>query len=283
MVLSLADRKISYKKSGFGSTTVLLVAGGPGLTLDCLSIIHTMLPESEFTVISYNQSGTAANEGAPFYKSIARYAQELKEVLQALEIADAWLLGHSWGTAIVQEFLFQYPEVNLKGVVLVNPFSSGINLANAIKARVAQLPAAFHERQKLLSEKGDGDGLDALIGEYWFPRFVCRLEQLPTEILRSLGNLHETAMYYYYLGHDLTNLTGAIMQWNRTNVLKQIKIPALVMSGEFDYGSRADIEAIAHAIPRAEVWYEPGVSHFPMYEKPDSFQQALISFLRREI
>jgi proline iminopeptidase len=283
MLLSLADRKLTYKKSGFGATTVVLISGGPGFTIDCLSIIHTLLPENEFTVISYNQSGTAANENAPFYKSIQRYAQELLEVLQVLGVEEVYLLGHSWGTAIVQEFLFQYPEAKIRGVIMVNPFSSGANLVNAIKTRAAELPEAFHERRKALSDKGDGDGLDGLIGEFWFSRFVCRLEQIPTDILSSLSNLHDTAMYYYFLGHDLMTLNGAIMQWNRSTELKQIKIPALVMSGEYDYSSRADIEAMARAIPKAEVWYEEGVSHFPMYEKPVEFQQSLISFLRKGI
>jgi len=280
MLLTLADRKLLYKKSGHGPFTVVLVSGGPGLTIDCLSIIHTLLPEPEFTVISYNQSGTAANDQAPFYKSIQCYAQELKEVLNALGVAEAYLLGHSWGTAIVQEFLVQYPEVKLRGVILVNPYSSGENLARAIKARVTQLPAAFHEKRKVLVALGDGDGLDALIGEYWFSRFVCRLEQLPTDVLNSLSKLRETAMYYYYLGHDLTNLSGAILQWNRTEELRNIQIPTLIMSGEYDYGSRADMDKMVSTIPNATLWYEAGVSHFPMYEKPESFQQALISFLR---
>lgn len=280
MFLSIGARKLSYTKTGHGPVSVLLLQGGPGLTKDYFSTIHQSLPENEFTVVSYNPSGTAGNETAPFYKSVAAFAREVKDVLDALNLKDVFLLGHSWGTAVVQEFLVLFPSENIKGIILANGFSSGRQVADSVRKRVLQLPAAFHEKYNKLAKEGDGGGIDALLGEYWFPSFFCRLPQLPEDIGKSLAGLQESAMYYYFIGSDLLNLNGALKSWDRTTELSKIKVPTLVMSGEFDYGSRDDFDQMVSMIPNAEAWYEMNVSHFPMYEKPDSFRNALLAFLR---
>jgi pimeloyl-ACP methyl ester carboxylesterase len=90
-------------------------------------------------------------------------------------------------------------------------------------------------------------------------------------------------MYHYYIGPDVFNLSGALVSWDRTKELSDINVPALIMSGEFDYGSRNDFDQLVRAIPQATGWYEPGVSHFPMYEAPDSFSNALLAFLRNNL
>src|SRR5690348_11399259 len=117
-MISIGTRKLPYKKTGYGITPVLLVPGGPGFTRDYFSIVHQSLPESEFTVVSYNPSGTAETESAPFYASVAEFATEVKGVLDQLNLNDAFLLGHSWGTAVVQEMLIQHPALRVKGIIL---------------------------------------------------------------------------------------------------------------------------------------------------------------------
>src|SRR5688572_19532551 len=128
MHLTLGDRKLSFHQTGRGPTKVVLVHGGPGMTMESLQILHEMLLEDEFTVLSYNQSGSAGNENAPFYKSVKGYADELRDVLGATGFQRCLLIGHSWGTAVVQEFLACHDAGSLLGVVLICPFSSGDSL-----------------------------------------------------------------------------------------------------------------------------------------------------------
>jgi len=280
MHLQLGSRSLDYKLTGKGATTIVLVPGGPGLTLDSLSILHTILPENEFTVISYNPSGVGKNETAPFYKSIKGYARELKEIIEALKVDKPFLFGHSFGCVIVQEFLVEYPTSTLSGVVFCNVFSSGEDLKNALKKRSQTLPAIFQEGYNTACEKNDGDEIDSLLGQYWYPSFVCRTSEFPNDVLMSTRFLRESAMYYYYLGHDILNISGAITNWNRFDNLSKILVPTLVMSGEFDYLNKIEIEKIINEIPKASLWYESDVSHFPMYEKTDLFKTALLDFLR---
>ena len=280
MVLHLGSRSLECRVTGNGMIKVILVPGGPGLTVESLSILHKILPENEFTVISYNPSGVALNETAPFYKSLTAYAAELSDVIGILKIEKPFLFGHSFGCAIVQEFLVKYPSLALSGVIFCNTFSSGEELKNALIKRSQTLPDKFQDGYKAACEKNDGDEIDSLLAQYWYPSFVCRTSEFPNDVLMSTRFLRESAMYYYYLGHDILNISGAITNWNRFDNLSKILVPTLVMSGEFDYLNKIEIEKIINEIPKASLWYESDVSHFPMYEKTDLFKTALLDFLR---
>lgn len=278
MLLTVNERSLLYNKTGNGTIPVVLLHGGPGLTLDCLKTIHELLPEEVFTVISYNQSGSAHNQHAPFYTSIEEYAEELHTVLQYFKLEKPFLLGHSWGGAIIQEYLVHYPDEKLAGAILVNTFSSGKKLAETIKARAANLPAIFHEKREKFLSAGDAQSYSALLGEYWLPIHMCRLNPIPEDIIASLSVM-AADMGAYYLG-DLLDLSGALVKWDRTEALSNISIPTLVMSGEYDYPSKDDFDEMVKRIPNAQTWFEKETSHFPMYEQPALFKNAIITFMK---
>lgn len=278
-VLTLSDKRIKYHRSGRGGQVLLLIPGGPGLTLDYLNIIHRSVPADQFTVITYNPSGTFGNENAPFHKSVKAYADELMALIQALKLESYFLLGHSWGGVIAQEFLFHYPSFPIQGVILANSFTSGIHFANSLKDRAKDLPKSFHDQRELHLEQGNGAGLDVLIGEYWFPKHVCRTQPMPAELLASLTPLSNSPVYYYYLGHDLLNISGAILSWNRTDNLKEIKCPVLIMSGKYDYLTREENQAIVSQIPNGSLWFGNHSGHLPMIDEPTEFISALLQFV----
>jgi len=279
MQVNISDRQIAYSKTGRGPIHVLLVHGGPGLTRRSLSSIHNMLDQDQYTVFSYNQSGSSGNENAPFHKSVAAYAIELNQMIEALKIDRPFLVGHSWGTAVVLEFLFTCPNSPIRGIALINCFVSGVQLASWIENRISKLPQAFHDAVLKLNIATDAAKLDALLGQYWFPQHVIRSSELPSDLLQDLAELGTTPIYYYYIGWNPTTVNGAILSWDRSTDLKNIKVPALVVSGGFDYGERSDFDQIAGAIPNATTWFDPETSHFPMLEKPAGFKEVLTKFL----
>jgi pimeloyl-ACP methyl ester carboxylesterase len=59
-----------------------------------------------------------------------------------------------------------------------------------------------------------------------------------------------------------------------------ISCPALVMTGDEDYGNNADMSAtIAAEIPNARLTILDGLRHMAMMEDPDRFNQVLVDFL----
>ena len=282
MYITLGNKQFRYYKSGRGPHQIILIPGGPGLTIDYLEIIHKSLPEDFFTVISYQPSGTFGNIGTPFLPSIHQYAQELMSILDNLDIKNCSLIGHSWGAVIVQEFLASFPDFPIDHVVLANCFSSGRQLERAIKQRAKQLPDDFRKHSQSLLANSQTSHYIQLLMQYWLPNFFCRVDPLPEAIEKSLSQLGDSAVYYYYLGFDLLQLNGALIFWDRSDLLHKITCPVLVITGEYDYLSLEDNTQICSQIRNCVLWFMPGTSHMPMYEQPREFSQTLLSFLSKQ-
>lgn len=279
-ILPVDERKLSCLKTGTGNILVIALPGGPGLMHHYLNGVHDALPHELFTVLTYSPSGTIGNENAPFYKSIKGYADELKAIIALEGYNKIALIGHSFSCAIVQEFLVQYSSANVVGAVLINSFSSGKMLKQGIEHRVRELPEEFHTKRKTALTQCDGDALDALTAQYWFPTFVIRMTELPTVFLQSLAGFRECATNYYFNGPDFINLNGAILNWDRSGSLHTITCPVLIMSGGYDYISKSSAEVYTKQFSNAQLWFHPEVSHFPMLEKPDEFRSGLLQFLK---
>ena len=63
--------------------------------------------------------------------------------------------------------------------------------------------------------------------------------------------------------------------------LASIRAKALICAGEHDLVRREHTEALARAIPGAQEWIVPGVSHGAMLEKPDEVNRRVLKFLAR--
>ena len=63
--------------------------------------------------------------------------------------------------------------------------------------------------------------------------------------------------------------------------LGSIRAPVMVCAGEHDVVRREHTQALAAAIPGAQMWIVPGASHGAMVEKPDEVNARVIDFLTR--
>ncbi|MFT3895690.1 MAG: alpha/beta hydrolase [Anaerolineales bacterium] len=63
--------------------------------------------------------------------------------------------------------------------------------------------------------------------------------------------------------------------------LARINVPVTVMQSEYDeFIKREHAEYLARSIPNAEYVFLPGVSHFAPLQRPELFNEAMLSFLR---
>ena len=64
--------------------------------------------------------------------------------------------------------------------------------------------------------------------------------------------------------------------------LAQIRVPVRIVHSEHDeFIKREHAEYLAQSIPNAEFVYLPGVSHFAPLQRPEQFNEAILSFLHR--
>jgi len=112
------SRKIHQAQEGQGMDTVLL-HGFPDHSGTLYRLFHGL--KNSARVFTYDQGGTGLSDkpvnlpyGLPFY------VEELHQVLNAMGIQKALLIGHSIGGAISVFFAAKYPE-RVQGIVLMNP------------------------------------------------------------------------------------------------------------------------------------------------------------------
>ncbi|WP_163309182.1 alpha/beta fold hydrolase [Dysgonomonas sp. 521] len=113
-------RKISYRDSGYGSATIVLVSGGT-LGLETWKDFQELLSKYA-RVISYDRSGLGNSDYVPNSKSINYLTAELDAVINNLDIdTPVILVGHSIGGYIVRKYAELYAN-KVKSLFLIDTY-----------------------------------------------------------------------------------------------------------------------------------------------------------------
>ncbi|MYN04369.1 alpha/beta fold hydrolase [Pseudoduganella sp. DS3] len=100
------------------------------------------------------------------------------------------------------------------------------------------------------------------------------------------GKLHGLACYHGEKAGQVfsawadTWLAPPFRHWNIEYLLPAIACPVLALQGDDDqYGSGAQLDAIARAVPGARSLLLPGCGHSPHLEQPEATAQAMAAFI----
>jgi L-proline amide hydrolase len=77
------------------------------------------------------------------------------------------------------------------------------------------------------------------------------------------------------------HITGNLKDWDRTERLGEIQVPALLISGELDESTPGINQALLDGLPHAEWILLEGCSHLAHVEAPERYQAAVQAFLDR--
>jgi pimeloyl-ACP methyl ester carboxylesterase len=110
--IDFRGKKVAYSEQGTGRTIVFL----HGLCEDSSLWTEFIQELPQFHIICVDLSGFGASEILPEH-SIELMAESVKAVLEALNVTDCVLIGHSMGGYVAIEFAKNYPE-GVKGLGL---------------------------------------------------------------------------------------------------------------------------------------------------------------------
>ncbi len=262
--------------------TLLLLNGGPGLPCDYLLTPHLALVDRGWTVVSYDQLGCGVSdhpEDASLW-TLERYVTELEEVVGALGLERFHLLGHSWGTWLGTEFALRNQASIVKYVI-----ADGDCDTPHLVDQLERLRSALGHDTVRMMKRREGDGTidhpeyQAAITLLNY-RHVCRLDVWPEPLTRSLKQWN-TGPYRTIQGPNEFTYTGNIRHWTLVPKLGALRVPCLVLCGEFDELPPACSYRIHDALPDAELRVFAGCSHMPFYEDPPAYFSCLSGFLER--
>lgn len=167
----------------------------------------------------------------------------LPRVLEAAGVEGGWLVGHSDGASIALLYAALCPGPGLRGVVLEAP-------------HVFVEPAGEGElrRAREAYERGD----------------------LRARLMRYHGDRVDVAFY----GWNDTWLDPAYASWNVEPRLPAVRVPSLLLQGEFDpYGTRAHVDAIARQVGAPATLRLLPCGHAPHRELPDETLAVIAAFV----
>ncbi|MEX1194363.1 MAG: proline iminopeptidase-family hydrolase [Dehalococcoidia bacterium] len=275
--------RVWYRIAGDGPGVPLLILhGGPGAGHDYLEPLEAL--GDERPVVFYDQLGCGKSDIPDDLSlwTMERFVREVDSVRKALGLEKVHILGQSWGGWMAIEYLLGKPA-GVASVVLANTSASAAGFAREAAKLVAGLPEDTQETIRRCEAEGKFDDPMYQVATFaFYQKHLCRLPMpWPDAILRTIQNTEKTPVYGYMWGPSEFTMTGTLGSWDRSGRLGEIKIPTLVLSGEYDEAQPPLQEELRDGIPGAEMVILEDASHLAHFEQTEKYLSAVRDFLKR--
>ncbi|WP_447041756.1 alpha/beta fold hydrolase [Streptomyces sp. DSM 118878] len=130
---------------------VVLLHGGPGLP-DYLGDVARMVADLA-PVYRYDQRGTGRSPWQGRH-TLARHVDDLAELLDAWDVPEAVLIGHSYGTDLASRFCLRHPDRVAAALMMCGPFVGDWRTGERAE-RGRRMSAGQRERLRELGEVAD--------------------------------------------------------------------------------------------------------------------------------
>jgi L-proline amide hydrolase len=266
-----------------GKLPVICLHGGPGSNHDYLEPLEA-LASSGRRVVFYDQLGGGNSDQPhdPALWTVGLFVEEVGAVRQALGLDRVHILGQSWGGMLAMEYALTQPS-GLASIVIADSPASMVQWVGEANRLRADLPDEV--QATLLAHEAAGTTDSA---EYqaaimvFYRRHLCRLDPWPECLTRSFEKMMRNPEVYHTMnGPSEFHVIGTIKDWDITDRLGEIRVPALVLGGRYDEATPAITETVHRGIPGSEWVIFEHSSHLPHLEEPERFLQVVCDFFDR--
>jgi pimeloyl-ACP methyl ester carboxylesterase len=253
--LFAAGRRLEYEWHGPGpesAPTLVFIHEGLGSVSMWRGFPARLAEATDWGALVYSRAGHGGSDPVALPRPLRFMHDEalsvLPEVLDAVGVRDAVLVGHSDGGSIALIHAGSEKGVRVRGLVLEAPhvFCEGISVRSI---------AAAAERYR----QGD--------------------------LRRALERHHGPNVDVAFWGWNRAWLDPGFQEWNLEEYLPGVKVPVLVIQGDRDeYGTLKQLDAIeAGCAGPVERLVLPDCGHSPHRDQPDETLSAMLDFVRRRL
>ncbi|WP_314254098.1 proline iminopeptidase-family hydrolase [Streptomyces sp. DSM 40907] len=270
---------------GAGRPAVVVLHGGPGSTHDYLLSLAALADEG-WPVVHYDQLGSGGStrlpdRGADFW-TVELFEAELDNLLRELGVADDYvLLGQSWGGMLAARHAARRPA-GLRGLIIANSPASYVLWRQEMEVLRAALPPEVDATLRRHEAAGTTDTEEYYLAmRVFYDRHVCRIVPWPRDYLASFMEAVDNPTVYATMnGPSEFYVNGTLKDWSVEDVLPDIAVPTLLVSGRHDEATPVTVQPYQDLIPdvRWEIFEES--SHVPNLEEPEKFHAVLVEFLK---
>lgn len=227
------------------------------------------LPAAGFRTIAFDHRGHGASELGAGGHSVSNLADDVRGVLEGLDLHDVVLVGHSMGGIAVQSFVARFPHVaseRLAGLVLLSTLARSPGGSQA--ARVNRLTERLARRTPDTTALWAAPNLGLLLARFGFgsdpkPSHV----ELVRRMMLDCSADTRAGAPRSLIGFDLAD------------ALASIAVPTMVVCGTADLITPLrESQRMASAIPSARLEVLAGGGHMLMLERAAALDALLTGF-----
>lgn len=282
-MINVPGGKVWYKMFGAEKSgiPVLAVHGGPGAPHNYMEPLEALTDERP--VVFYDQLG-CGNSERPSDKSlweVDRFVEELQQVRDALGLKKVHLIGQSWGTMLIVEYMLRKKPAGVVSIVLSGPYLSTPRWVEDQLALIEMLPENVQSTIKKYESNGNfasPEYQDAMT--IFYKKHVCRMDPWP-DCLNKAMELLGAEVYDYMWGPSEFTMTGTLKNAELSDRLAEIKTPVLFTCGEYDEATPATTFYYQSMLPGSEVYVFKDASHSHILEKPDEYITLISYFINK--
>ena len=272
-ITSKDGTEIYYKEWGAGP--VVTFSHGWPLSSDAWDGQMLFLAQNGYRVVAHDRRGHGRSSQASSGNDMNGYADDLAAIIEALDLRNATLIGHSTGGGEVTRYIGRHGSKRVAKVVLIaavppimlktpaNPEGLPMEVFDGLRAGLIKDRSQFYR--------------DLAIQFYGANRPGAKVSQ---------GTLDQFWLWSMQAG--LKNAYESIKAFSETDFtedLKKIDVPALVLHGEDDQivPVKDSAKKSAKLIKGAKEIYYPGAPHGITATHQDQVNFDLLEFLRVQI
>jgi proline iminopeptidase len=285
-IQSIDEIELYYQITGSGPDTIVVIHGGPGLSIDYLEPDLEPLAE-KYTIIYYDQR--SAGKSTTIIDSAAlhldKYVADLEAIRRYFGIDRLNLLGHSWGAVLGARYVHAYPD-NVSRLVMVSPGAVRKDPYDAMffprvmawmdKTQLAEFESLH---KSFIEGKGEirtvcREFINIFKRGYFYDPFDLETFAL---MRGDICSAPEQALRNYWMVNALT--MQALGEYDWRNDYADIDIPVLIISGERDVLPVENFHEWDAAFPNAQLIILDRAGHYPHVERQDEFFLSVEKFL----
>ena len=270
--IELHGRRVIYRVAGSGPP-VVLIHGMVNSSRHWEAVALRLA--SDYTVIAPDLIGHGDSAAPRGDYSLGAHAASIRDLLAAIGVERATIVGHSLGGGVAMQFFYQFPQ-RIERLVLIS--SGGLGREVSPMLRSAAMPGA----SALLSLAAHPRLLGALYATGTRLRERGRRQGIYLQqIARALGPLEGPGAREAFLQSLRAVIDAHGQRVSATDRLYLLEaLPTLIVWGERDNTIPIEHGQRAHAaIPASSFRTLPRAAHFPHLDDPDGVTAVLREFL----
>jgi pimeloyl-ACP methyl ester carboxylesterase len=270
--IELHGRRVIYRIAGSGPP-IVLIHGMLNSSSHWRSVALSLA--DRYTVIAPDLIGHGDSAAPRGDYSLGAHAASIRDLLSAIGIDRATIVGHSLGGGVAMQFFYQFPQ-RVERLVLVS--SGGLGREVSPLLRTAALPGMAALLALTIHPR--------LVGALWRAGDRLRTRRVSIGVylqaiaraLRPLENAEAQGAFLHTLRSVIDVHGQRVAATDRLYLLESM--PTLIVWGERDNTIPIEHGRRAHeATPNSSFRTLPAAAHFPHLEDPEGLSALLREFI----